>query len=76
MNEVRKKCVGIIFGGQSNEHSISIKSAKTIFAALNSDLNKKKVSTKVFYINKKGKWFDSKISLLILKNLKDINNIY
>tara|TARA_B100001287_G_scaffold48674_1_gene37708 strand:+ start:99 stop:920 length:822 start_codon:yes stop_codon:yes gene_type:complete len=75
MNEVRKKCVGIIFGGQSNEHSISIKSAKTIFAALNSDLNKKKFSTKVFYINKKGKWFDSKISLLILKNLKDINNI-
>ena len=74
MNEVRKKCVGIIFGGQSNEHSISIKSAKTIFAALNSDLNKKKFSTKVFYINKKGKWLNSNDSLLILKNSKNIIN--
>tara|TARA_Y100001934_G_scaffold238457_1_gene291412 strand:+ start:290 stop:421 length:132 start_codon:yes stop_codon:yes gene_type:complete len=42
MNEVSKKCVGIIFGGQSNEHAISIESAKAIFAALNSDINKKK----------------------------------
>jgi len=74
MNKVRKKCVGIIFGGQSNEHAISIKSAKTIFAALNSEINKKKFSTKVFYINKKGKWFDSKDSILILKDSKVIDN--
>ena len=73
MNEVSKKCVGIIFGGQSNEHAISIESAKAIFTALNSDINKKKFSTKVFYINKKGKWFNSKDSLKILKNSKDID---
>ena len=75
MNEARRKCVGIIFGGQSNEHAISIESAKAIFAALNSDINKKKFSTKVFYINKNGKWFDSKDSLLILENSKDIDNL-
>ena len=74
MNEVSKKCVGIIFGGQSNEHAISIESARTIFAALNSEINKKKFSTKVFYINKKGKWFNSKESLLILKNSINIIN--
>ena len=74
MNEVRRKCVGIIFGGQSNEHAISIESAKAIFAALNSDINKKKFYTKVFYINRNGKWFDSKDSLLILKHSKDIDN--
>jgi len=74
MNEVRRKCVGIIFGGQSNEHVISIESAKTIFAALNSDINKKKFSTKVFYINKNGKWFNSKDSLLILQNSKNIDS--
>ena len=74
MNEVRRKCVGIIFGGQSNEHAISIESAETIFTALNSDVNKKKFSTKVFYINKNGKWFDSKDSLLILEHSKDIDN--
>ena len=74
MNEVKRKCIGIIFGGQSNEHEISIESAKTIFSALNSEINKKKFSTKVFYINKNGNWFGSKDSLLILKNLKDIEN--
>ena len=74
MNEVSKKCVGIIFGGQSNEHAISVESAKTIFAALNSEINKKKFSTKVFYINKKGKWFNSKESLLILRNSINIIN--
>ncbi len=74
MNEVRRKFVGIIFGGQSNEHAISIESAKALFAALNSDINKKKFSTKVFYINRNGKWFDSKDSLLILKHSKDIDN--
>ena len=74
MNEVSKKCVGIIFGGQSNEHAISIESARTIFAALNSEINKKKFSTKVFYINKKGKWFNSKESLLILSNSINIIN--
>ena len=74
MNEVSKKCVGIIFGGQSNEHAISIESARTIFAALNSEINKKKFSTKVFYINKKGKWFNSKESLLILRNSINIIN--
>jgi len=76
MNEVNKKCVGIIFGGQSNEHAISIESAKAIFAALNSKINKKKFSTKVFYINKNGKWFDSNDSQLILKNSEDIDNSF
>ena len=74
MNEVKRKCVGIIFGGQSNEHDISIESAKTIFAAINSDTNKKKFSSKVFYINKSGKWFGSQESLLILKNSKNAAN--
>ena len=73
MNEVSRKCVGIIFGGQSNEHAISIESAKAIFAALNSEINKEKFSIKVFYINRNGKWFDSIDSLLILKNTNDID---
>ena len=73
MNKVSRQCIGIIFGGESNEHAISIDSAKAIFTALNSEINKKKFITKVFYINKKGKWFDSKESLLILKNPKNID---
>jgi len=73
MNEVNRKCVGIIFGGQSNEHAISIESAKTIFTALNSEINKKKFLTKAFYINRNGKWFDSNVSLLVLKDSKALD---
>ncbi len=73
MTEQRRTCIGIIFGGKSNEHSISIKSAKTIFKALNSENNSKKFKTKAFYINKKGRWFSSKESLLIIKNLQNLS---
>ena len=75
MNQVGKKCIGIIFGGQSNEHAISIESARAIFTALNSEKNKKNFKTKVFYINKNGKWFGSEESLLILKNSKNNKNL-
>ena len=29
----KKKCIGLIFGGHSNEHEVSISSAKTVFQA-------------------------------------------
>jgi len=59
MIELEKKCIGIIFGGNSNEHEISISSAKTVFKAFDSINNKKRFKVKVFYINKQGNWFDS-----------------
>ena len=66
MNFERKKCIGIIFGGVSNEHEVSIASTKAIFEAFNSKENKQKFSTKFFYINKSGFWFNSIDSLEIL----------
>ena len=47
-----KQCIGIIFGGDSNEHEISISSAKTVVKAFDSHNNKKRFKVKVFYINK------------------------
>ena len=70
MIEVEKKCIGIIFGGNSNEHEISISSAKTVFKAFDSINNKKRFKVKVFYINKQGSWFDSAQSIKILLNEK------
>ena len=70
MNEKIKKCVGIIFGGQSNEHDISIASAKSIYKSLKSKLNKKKYTIKSFYITKNGIWLNSKKSDHILKSEK------
>ena len=62
-----KKCIGLIFGGNSNEHYVSISSAKTVFKALISKENKERFEVKAFYINKYGVWFNNNKSLEILK---------
>ncbi|ABM72674.1 D-alanine--D-alanine ligase [Prochlorococcus marinus str. MIT 9515] len=70
-----KKCIGIIFGGTSNEHYVSISSAKTVFKALISRTNKELFRIKAFYINKHGVWIDSDLSLEILRENSG-NNIF
>jgi D-alanine-D-alanine ligase len=67
-----KKCIGLIFGGHSNEHEVSISSAKTVFQAFNSEENKQRFTVKPFYINKFGDWLDSDISEKIL--ISEIEN--
>ncbi len=62
----QKKCIGLIFGGNSNEHEVSISSAKTVFQAFNSEINKELYTVKPFYINKYGDWLDSDDSEKIL----------
>jgi D-alanine-D-alanine ligase len=66
MIEEMKKCIGLIFGGYSNEHEVSILSAKTVFQAFNSKLNKQRYTVKAFYINQNGDWIDSDLSEKIL----------
>ena len=68
----KKKCIGLIFGGHSNEHEVSISSAKTVFQAFNAQINKERFTVKAFYINKYGDWLDSDISEKIL--IGDIEN--
>jgi len=63
----KKKCIGLIFGGYSNEHEVSIASAKTVFQAFNSEINKTRFTVKAFYINRYGDWLDSDLSKKILK---------
>ena len=62
----KKQCIGIIFGGYSNEHEVSISSAKTVFKAFNTPSNKKRFLVKAFYINRYGSWLDSEKSMRIL----------
>ena len=62
----QKKCIGLIFGGNSNEHEVSISSAKTVFQAFNAQINKERFTVKAFYISKCGDWLDSDISEKIL----------
>jgi len=62
----KKKCIGLIFGGHSNEHEVSISSAKTVFQAFNSEINQQRFNVKAFYISKFGDWLDNDLSEKIL----------
>jgi D-alanine-D-alanine ligase len=75
MIEEKKRCIGLIFGGFSNEHEVSISSAKTVFQAFNSEINKQRFKVKAIYINKYGDWLDSDLSEKILIDQIDYNNI-
>ena len=70
----QKKCIGLIFGGNSNEHEVSISSAKTVFQAFKSEINKERFTVKAFYINKYGDWLDSDSSEKILIDDSKNNN--
>ena len=73
MKKKEKKCIGIIFGGKSNEHDVSIASAKTVFKSLKSKTNLESFTVKVFYINNNGVWFDHEQSLKIIQAKKNNN---
>ena len=49
---MKKIKVGLIFGGRSGEHEVSLVSARSIFNAL----DRKKYDVKLIGIDKKGKW--------------------
>ena len=70
----KKICIGLIFGGHSNEHEVSISSAITVFQAFNSEINKERYTVKTFYINKYGYWLDSHLSeKILIGGIKNIN---
>ena len=48
--------VGLLFGGRSGEHEVSIKSAKAIATALNTGENRQKYEILPVYIQKNGVW--------------------
>ncbi|MBO8230608.1 D-alanine--D-alanine ligase [Prochlorococcus marinus str. MU1404] len=75
MVDKKKKCIGLIFGGFSNEHEVSISSAKTVFQAFNSEINKQRFNVKAFYINRYGDWLDSDFSEKILNGEIENNTI-
>jgi UDP-N-acetylmuramate--alanine ligase len=60
--EDKKYTVGVLFGGKSPEHEVSIVSAKNIASQLKRDL----YDVKIFGLTKKGKWLfgDESFSLL------------
>ncbi len=60
--------VGLLFGGCSGEHDVSIVSAKAIAGALTTEENAKKYELLLFYIQKDGSWQGPEIAQQVLSS--------
>ena len=60
-------CIGLVFGGKSGEHQVSIKSGQSIFQALNSKRNKVRYEIIPIYIDLNGFWWPPKTAKSILE---------
>src|SRR3989344_7143081 len=64
MEKQRKIRVGILFGGKSAEHEVSLRSAKNVYEAL----DKEKYEPVLIGIDKRGKWLLEDRSRFLLEN--------
>jgi D-alanine-D-alanine ligase len=69
MNKLR---IGLLFGGRSGEHEVSINSARAISKALQSDENQQKYDIFPFYIEKNGVWQAPEIANQVLDSGKPL----
>jgi D-alanine-D-alanine ligase len=60
--------VGLLFGGRSGEHEVSINSARAIARALGTDSNRDKYEVHPFYIRKDGMWQTPEIAQEVLES--------
>ncbi len=62
----KKLTIGLVFGGESSEHNVSINSARTIYNALTHSYNNETFIVNPIYIDKYGFWGDCEYSKSIL----------
>ncbi len=58
--------VGLIFGGASGEHAISLRSAATIAGALSTGENARRYALSCFYIDPAGRWHGAELAEAVL----------
>ncbi|MBM5809090.1 MAG: D-alanine--D-alanine ligase [Cyanobacteria bacterium M_surface_7_m2_040] len=59
--------VGLIFGGDSGEHPVSVRSAATVAAGLRSGANAHRYSLAAFYIDRQGRWWGPQLAEQVLQ---------
>jgi D-alanine-D-alanine ligase len=67
-NTGMKRAVGLLFGGRSGEHEVSIISAAAIFTAFQAESNRDRYEVHPFYIRKDGVWMDEVMSRSVLES--------
>jgi D-alanine-D-alanine ligase len=58
--------VGVVFGGASGEHDISIRSAITVIQALRSGANRSRFDVLPMYIDRDGRWWPDQVAAGVL----------
>ena len=58
--------LGLVFGGVSGEHAVSIRSANTVAAALRSGANAQRYQVDCFYIDQWGHWWPPAVADAVL----------
>jgi D-alanine-D-alanine ligase len=59
--------VGLIFGGASGEHAVSIRSAATVAAAVRDAENASSYALHCFYIDPEGRWWGAELADAVLR---------
>jgi len=59
--------VGVVFGGASGEHAVSIRSAITVVGALRQGANADRYRLSCFYIDRQGRWWPPAVAEAVLK---------
>ncbi len=59
--------VGLVFGGKSGEHAVSIRSATTVLKGLSSGENQQRYQVTPIYIDRMGRWWGRSIAETVLK---------
>jgi D-alanine-D-alanine ligase len=58
--------VGLVFGGASGEHPVSIRSAATVLRGLRSGANASRYAVSCFYIDTQGRWWGPELADAVL----------
>jgi D-alanine-D-alanine ligase len=67
-----KMRIGLLFGGRSGEHEVSISSARAIARAVAADENASKYEILPFYIQKDGHWLSGTLPQQVLATVKPL----
>nr|WP_235620380.1 D-alanine--D-alanine ligase family protein [Prochlorothrix hollandica] len=66
VSSMTKPCVGLLFGGRSGEHEVSISSARAVARAFGEADNRDRYDLKLFYIQKDGCWQSGSLAQQVL----------
>jgi D-alanine-D-alanine ligase len=58
--------VGLVFGGASGEHAVSIRSARTVMGGLREGANAERYDVRPFYIDPVGRWWPPAVADAVL----------